>query len=134
MFEISNELGKISFSRNVIYRICMDAAEKSGEARIQNYKGRYTAKKPGLLNAFSQAEEEIEDKDIEISESELGLVITVYIVVRFGVSISGVAETMMDHIYEQMEQLFGEKPAQVRIVVTGTASKTIAKRHIEFSR
>ena len=92
MFEISNELGQIHFSRNVIFRICQDGADKTGDARIQNYKGRYTAKKPGLLNAFSSGDE---DPDaIEIEETELGLVITVYIVVHFGVSISTTANAI----------------------------------------
>ena len=59
---------------------------------------------------------------------------TVYIVVRFGVSISSVANTMIDDIYKQMEDLFGQRPAQVKVIVTGTASRIIAKRHIEFSR
>lgn len=134
MFEISNELGQISFSKNIIYRICLDAARKATDVRIQNYKGRYTTKKPGLLLASAQTEEDIDERDIEIRETELGLVITVYVVVRFGLSMSQAAGVMMDHIYEQMEALLHEKPAQVKIVVTGTASKTIAKRNIEFSR
>ena len=132
MFDRTNEIGKIHFSENVIYKICADAVNKTGDVRIQNYKGRYTAKKPGLLNAFSSGEEDYDD--IELEQTEDSVRITVYIVVRFGVSISNVAAGIIDHIYEQMEEVMGVKPAFVRVIVTGTASKTIAKRHIEFSR
>ena len=132
MFEITNELGQIHFSKNVIYRICSDAAASTGDARIQNYKGRYTTKKPGLLNAFTPAEEDLDD--ILIEESEGAVRITIYIVVRFGVSISGIANDMIDYVYREVESVFGVRPACVTVIVTGTASKTIAKRRIEFSR
>jgi len=132
MFEISNELGQIHFSKNVIYRICHDAAENcDGEVRIQNYKGRYQTKRPGLLTPRTASIEE-EGGAIEIQEADNGITIKVYIVVRFGVSISGAANTMIDHIYREVESVFGQKPLSVTVVVTGTASKTIAKRNIEF--
>lgn len=132
MFEISNDLGKIQFSKNIIYRICADAVYAAGDARIQNYKGRYTTKKPGLLNAFSQGDDDFDD--IVIEEAAEALRITVPIVVRFGVSISAVANAIIDHIYGETEYVLGIKPAFVKVVVTGTASKTIARRNIEFTR
>lgn len=134
MFEISNELGQIHFSKNVIYRICSDAADLcEGNVRLQNYKGRYTTKRPGLLTAFAPSGEDDTDA-VEIQQADNGITIKVYIVVRFGISMNNAANTMFDHIYQEMESLFGEKPLSVTIVVTGTASKTIAKRHIEFIR
>ncbi len=132
MFEMTNELGQIHFSKNVIYRICSDAARSTGDARLQNYKGRYTTKKPGILNPFSQNEE---DEDaVEFVEAGDTLRLTLYVVVRFGVSISATAEAIIDHVYYEIEALFGIPPAHVTVIVTGTVSKTIAKRHIEFSR
>ncbi|MBQ9059799.1 MAG: Asp23/Gls24 family envelope stress response protein [Firmicutes bacterium] len=134
MFEISNELGQIHFSRNVLYRICSDAADLcEGNVRLQNYKGRYTTKRPGLLTAFTPQNEEDPDA-VEIQEADNGILLKVYVVVRFGISMNNAANTMIDHIYQEMESLFGQKPLSVTIVVTGTASKTIAKRHIEFIR
>ena len=132
MFEITNELGQIHFSKNVIYRICSDAVNATGDARIQNYKGRYTTKKPGLLNAFNQ--NEVDEDDILIEESEGAIRITIYIVIRFGVSMSAAADAIIDHVYREMESVLGMRPANVTVIVTGTASKTIAKRSIEFSR
>ena len=40
----------------------------------------------------------------------------------------------IDHVYREMESVLGMRPANVTVIVTGTASKTIAKRSIEFSR
>ena len=124
MFEISNELGQISFSKNVIYKICADAVELcDGNARIQNYKGRYDTKRPGLLTVFSQGDDDLDDVEIQMAGKT-----------RFGVSISATAETIIDHVYEQTQQVFGVRPVSVTVVITGIASKTIARRHIEFSR
>ena len=134
MFEINNELGNIHFSKNVIYRICSDAADLcEGNVRLQNYKGRYTTKRPGLLTAFTPSAEEDADA-VEIQQADNGIIIKVYVVVRFGISMKNAANTMFDHIYQEMELLFGQKPLSDTIVVTGNASKTIAKRHIEFIR
>ena len=127
-------MGQIHFSRNVLYRICSDAADLcEGNVRLQNYKGRYTTKRPGLLTAFTPQNEEDPDA-VEIQEADNGILLKVYVVVRFGISMNNAANTMIDHIYQEMESLFGQKPLSVTIVVTGTASKTIAKRHIEFIR
>ena len=133
MFEISNELGEIRFSKSVIYKICADAVELcEGNARIQNYKGRYSTKRPGLLTAFSQQEEELDDIEIQMADQDVAL--KIHIVTRFGVSISGTANTIIDHVYEQMQEVLGIRPVSVTVVVTGIASKTIAKRHLEFTR
>lgn len=133
MFEISNELGQISFSKAAIFRICEDAVGScDGNVRIQNYKSRYTAKRPGILTAFSSSDEDYED--IELEETAEGIFITVYVVVRFGTSISTAANRIIDHIYAEMESLFGVRPACVTVIITGVASKTIAKRHIEYAR
>ncbi len=133
MFDINNDLGQIHFSRNVIYKICEDAAATAnGAVTILNYKSRYTGRKTGLFSMFSQGEEE--NNDIQIDETDQGVEITVYIVVRFGTSMKAAAEGMINHIYEQMEYVLNQRPAKVKIIVTGTVSKDIAKRHIEFSR
>lgn len=133
MFNISNDLGQIHFSKNVIYKICRDAADScDGAVRIMNYKGRSAAKKPGFMSVISQNEEE--DTDIEIQEMDGRFRIKMYIVVRFGTSISAAADKIIDHIYDQMEALFSKKPSSVTVVVTGIASRDIAKRNIEFSR
>ena len=58
----------------------------------------------------------------------------VYIVVKFGCSISQVTNEIIDYIYDKMETIMGERPEKVTVVVTGSVSKNIARRHIEVSR
>ena len=133
MFEINNDLGQIHFSKNVIYRICSDAVNGTGDARIQNYKGgRYSGKKSGFWGTFGSSEEDFDD--IDIVETGDSVRITIHIVVRFGVSISQTAEAIIDHVYREMASVLGTPPAHVTVIVTGIASKDVAKRHLEFSR
>ncbi|MFQ7473681.1 MAG: hypothetical protein ACLRLX_05695, partial [Anaerovoracaceae bacterium] len=53
---------------------------------------------------------------------------------HFGASIKRNTGKIIDYIYEYMEKIIGIKPKNVKVIVTGTLSKNIAKRHIEVSR
>ena len=57
-----------------------------------------------------------------------------YVVIHFGTSIKRVTEKLIDGIYENLERVMKIKPKTVKVVVTGTLSKNIVKRHIEVSR
>lgn len=132
MLEMKNEIGYIHFSRDVIYRICADAVNQTGEARLHQFRGRYNAKKPVSSYSFVSTEEDYENIQVETTDSSVR--IALYIVVRFGVSISSVANSIIDYIYEEMKKVMGEEPAFVKVIVTGIVSRTIARRQIEFSR
>ena len=49
-------------------------------------------------------------------------------------SIRNITGQIIDSIYDDMEKILREKPKKVTVIVTGTLSKNIAKRHIEVSR
>jgi uncharacterized alkaline shock family protein YloU len=133
MFEIENETGKISFSNSIIYTICTDAADScGGNVTILHYKSRYTSRRTQLLNSFGT--NDTDEPDVVIEEGKDGLKITVYVVVRFGTSMKKAAERIIDHIYTQMEEVMRVRPSKVTVIITGTVSKDIARRHIEFSR
>lgn len=132
MFEAETKWGKIRFSKNVIFRICTEAVKSTGgNAAILNFKGRHKTR-PELFTAEPQIKED--SGDIVLEETDEGLVITLYLVLRFGASTTGTVEHIIDEIYEQVESVMGERPARVNVTVTGTASRDIARRHIEFSR
>lgn len=132
MFELETKWGKIRFSKNVIVRICTEAVRSTdGKAAILNFKGRHKTR-PDLFNAPREIRPD--SGDLIVEETEEGLVITMYLVLRFGASINGTVEHIIDRIYEQVESVMGEPPAKVNVTVTGTASRDIARRHIEFSR
>lgn len=133
MFEVETKYGKISFSQNIINRIVVEAVEKcSGKAAILNYKGKYMNVVPGIASKMNIYDEEA--GGIEIIRAGDGIALRVYIVIKFGSSIRQVTNEIIDYIYEETEKILGERPEKVTIVITGTVSKNIARRHIEVSR
>ncbi len=133
MLNVETKLGDIHFSQNVINRIVVKAIEScDGKAEIMHYKGRYKNVVPGLASKMNLYDEGA--GGIQLNKSQDGVEIKVYIVVRFGVSIKNTTEQIIDRIYDDMQKILQEKPKKVTVVVTGTLSKNIAKRHIEVSR
>ena len=133
MFDHKSKLGEIHFSNNIIYRIVSEAiAEYGGKVEILNYKGKYMNMVPGIASKMNIINEEA--GSIQVKEGEDGPVITVYVVIHFGTSIKKATEKIIDNIYDLMERIMGVKPKTVRVIVTGTLSKNIVKRHIEVSR
>ncbi|MDO4177071.1 MAG: Asp23/Gls24 family envelope stress response protein [Bacillota bacterium] len=121
MLEITNELGDIRFSRNVILRIVDDAVETcDGRVTVHNFKGKYKSVMPG-------------HDGVTYLETPDGVDITVYVVVNFGTSIRENCGRISAYINENVERVMGERPHNVRIVVTGVQSKEIARRNIVFN-
>ena len=120
MFDKETQLGKIHFPVSVIERIIKDAVSAcDGRVSLGNYKGKYRSAISG--GHFS------------VSETEEGLDIVVYVVIAFGAGIGRYSRQMIEYIYDNVENVMGERPHNVRIVVTGVQSKDIARRHIEIT-
>ena len=133
MFDIETKLGEIHFPASTINRIVMEAVEScGGKVDILNYKGKYKNMMPWLASRMNIYKEEA--GGIQVEETEEGMILTVYVVIHFGTSIKRVTEKLIDGIYENLERVMKIKPKTVKIVVTGTLSKNIVKRHIETER
>lgn len=133
MIKKKTKFGDIHFSQNVINRIVINAIQScNGKAELNNYRGKYKNMVPGLASRMNLYDEGA--GGIQLSKEDEGMNITVYIIVRFGVSIKSITKKIIDYIYEYMEKILNEKPKKVTVIVTGTLSKNIAKRHIEVSR
>ena len=133
MFDIETKLGEIHFPASVINRIVIEAVEScNGKVDILKYKGKYKNMMPWLASRMNIYKEET--GGIQVEETEDGMILTVYVVIHFGTSIKRVTEKLIDEIYENMEKVMKVKPKTVKIIVTGTLSKNIVKRHIEVSR
>lgn len=133
MFDIETKLGEIHFPASTINRIVMEAVESCGDkVDILNYKGKYKNMMPWLASRMNIYKEEA--GGIQVEETEEGMILTVYVVIHFGTSIKRVTEKLIDGMYENLERVMKIKPKTVKIVVTGTLSKNIVKRHIEVSR
>lgn len=133
VFEIETKYGKISFSQNLINKIVVGAVEHcGGKAVILNYKGKYMNVVPGIASKMNIYDEEA--GGIEIIRAGSGIAVVVYIVVKFGCSINQITNEIIDYIYDKTETIMGGRPEKVTVVVTGTVSRNIARRHIEVSR
>ncbi len=118
-------LGEINISREAIGQIVQAAAAAhDGKVYLANRRGRT----PGAAAAFGVGDD-IDNIDIEVTGE--GVTLTVYLIVRFGASIREVTTAMQKQIAEQMEILTGEPPLRITLVVVGTLSRQIARRHIE---
>lgn len=133
MFDFETKLGDIRFSQSVINKIVMNAVEDSGgKALLHNFKGKYMNVVPGIASKINLYDEEA--GSIEVIQTEAGLEIKIYVVLRFGTSIKNITGEIIDRIYEYTERILEQKPAKVTVVVTGILSKNIARRHIEVSK
>ncbi len=123
------ELGTISISNLLFAQVIAESF------RIEACKGKvWPAAKKGRqigsekkfnLSEFANA--------IEIEESPYDgrIDIEFSIIIKFGVSISGVCEAAANYIANRIEEKQGKKPHQIKIKVTGVKSKQIAKRNLE---
>ncbi len=138
MFEKETDWGRIRFSKNVVYQICKNAVDScDGAAAIMNYKGKGTNKgrnKGKGLALFQARRRKIDTDDIVIEETEKGLLLTVYVAIRFGTSIAATAEKILDLIAGQMEEMLNVRPLQVKLINTATVSTDLVPRHMEFIR
>ena len=128
MITVDTDLGTITVTKWVIGKIILDVVEEfEGKVIISNYKGKV----PGIVSKIGGMDEV---NTMEINMTEQGLDIRVFVVLRFGTSITRATNLLMDKIYEKIKELTGIAPNSVAIVVTGMISKHIAPRHIEVSR
>jgi len=128
IFTIKTERGKIVITKNAISKIVSNAVnEFEGRVFITNQKGRFF----GIAGRIAGLNE---SGNIEISFSEEGVDIRVFIVVRFGTSIGMVTTKLMDSIHEGVERVMGIEPKSVAVVMAGTISRTMAKRNLEIKK
>ena len=128
MFIVETELGCISIGKSAIGKIITEAVDKfEGRVIISNHKGKV----PGLVSKIGGLDD---IANMEINFGDLGIDIRVYIVLRFGTSITKVTNQLVDEIHEKIKAMTGAEPNSVAVVVTGMISKNLARRHIEVTR
>lgn len=133
MFDIETKLGDIHFSSNIVNKIAEKAVEScGGKAMLHNYKSALKDVMPIMASKMNLYDESV--ASVEVTNSDDGYSMKVYVVIKFGASIKAVTKEIIDSIYDNAEVIIGHKPEKVTVVVTGVVSKNIAKRHIEVSR
>lgn len=128
MITVETDLGTITVNKAAIGKIIIEAARKfDGKVIISNHKGKVPGRVPKLGGM-----DEINHMEIELNEN--GLDIRVFVVLRFGTSITQVTNQMVDEIHNNIKNMTGMEPNSVAVVVTGVLSKHVAPRHIEVTR
>ncbi len=122
---ITNEEGSIILNKPVIGKIVSEVVKNYGEkVYIHNYKNK----------AVSFATKMFADEmnNMEITKGKNGLDVKIYIVIKFGTSISRTVNSLIHDINEEILRITGIETNSISIVVTGVVSKNIAKRKIEI--
>ena len=119
-----NHIGAVSINHSVVDEMIADAfLSCEDKAWLANYQGAVSDVTIRLRNYDALAEK-------VVNMSEKGIFIRLYIMLRFGSSISEVTAGIMDRLaYSILEYL--ELPIDnIEVVVTGILSKNVAKRNI----
>ena len=128
MITVETEFGTITITKSVIGKIITDVIDEfEGKVIISNHKGKV----PGLVSKIGGMDE---ISNMEINLTEQGLDIRIFVVLRFGTSITRVTSQLVDEIHRRVREMTAMEPNSVAVVVTGMISKHIAPRHIEVTR
>lgn len=121
---IDTEYGNIGISRSIISRMVIDA--------VDIYTGKAWLGNAGtVFNIFSNDE----SNNIDIVWNDEGIYINVFLIIKFGTSISRVTNVIIDNIEQNLNMTFGDIPHKIRILITGIESKQqVIKRNIEVIR
>lgn len=128
LLTVETDLGNIVVSKAAMGKIITEAVDRfEGKVIISNNKGKV----PGFVSKIGGMDD---SNTMEINYTEQGLDIRVFVVLRFGTSITQVTNKLVNEIHENVKKMTGMEPSSVAVVVTGMISKKIAPRHIEVTR
>ena len=121
---IDTEYGSIGINKSIITQMVTDAVDAySGKVRLGNAKA--------VFNIFSNDE----SSNIDIVWDDEEIYINIFLIIKFGTSISRVTNGIIDYIEKKIKVTFGDIPHKIRILVTGIESKQqVIKRDIEVVR
>ena len=121
---IDTEYGSIGINKTIITQMVTEAVDAySGKAWLGNAKA--------VFNIFSNDE----SSNIDIVWDDEEIYINIFLIIKFGTSISRVTNGIIDYIEKNIKVTFGDIPHKIRILVTGIESKQqVIKRDIEVVR
>lgn len=125
-----NEFGYISLNKSLLDQICTHALQEQKEnVWLANYKG--PSSDPMIM---FRGFDGIAEKEIRVTEGKI--FIRLYVVVRFGQSISTICEALIGSVRRDIVTLLEipEKDIEdIQIAVTGVLARRLAQRDLEFS-
>lgn len=126
MIKYSTESGKVGINGSVFARIAVETAKGySDRIILTNQKGKPVKTGTGGRESLNF---------IEVVNGKNGRTVTlkVYMIVRFGVSISRLVRQYADNLKSEIKAVTGIEAECVTVCVTGVKSKKIARRELEI--
>ncbi len=124
IYRLETDYGSISLDKAVIVKIITEAINYfDGRVMLSNHRGKVSS----LATKFSGTDDS-SYLDINLDDQSLNL--KIFIVIKLGTSIKRVANQLIDTIKKNIAEMIGIESTTIAIVVTGIASKQVAKRNI----
>lgn len=129
LYKVTTDFGEIIFGNGTIKKIVKDAVSMfNGKVFLSNPKGKIQA----AASKKSSAEGGSGGSGyVEVSFEASDIHIRIYVIIRFGTSISRVTNRLIEKVYEDVSRVMGVAPASISVVVAGTMSKNTKRRNIE---
>lgn len=124
----NSEYGTVKISKHVIDKLVLDALLK--------YENVVTpcsqTGKPLRRGFFSGINDLL--SSVEVRDSDNGIYIFFYTIVKFGESINEVSNAIFDSIEHDFEMFSLSKPVEIKECIKGVQAEHIMKRDVEVSR
>ena len=128
LYQETNEYGVISIDNTFLNQIIRESLKPyEGKAWKANYKGKSSDIfiKLGQIEALA---------DQEIKESERGIYIKIYLIVKFGISLGAVTGAIINNIADVLKNDLELEIDDIEVVITAMMmNKNIVKRDIVYS-
>ncbi len=124
-FVCKTDLGEIEISRSILTHVILEAvSDMDGLVLVSNRKGKLQS-----MNARFGGDAA---DSIEIEEDGERLLIRMYVIMRFGSSMRQLSDQLSERIRKKIVKVTGASPASIILHVTGTLSKRVAPRDLEY--
>jgi uncharacterized alkaline shock family protein YloU len=118
-YEVKTQSGTVALDKAVLGHIIKrETAAFSGKVVLSSAKGKPIGDDVGFFDCAWTEEGAFE--------------LRVFVILRFGISISAVTHTLIRRFRSQIAALTGIRASSVTIVVKGMLSKNISRRHLEI--
>lgn len=112
------------------------ALRKLVDSVIENHKGRVylTNSRGKRMNKVYKSVRGDQASDVQVFVHNGKVSICVYIIIKFGMSISETTDKLIEELRLAYNHVTGKNPWKIKIVITGVMSKKLAKRNIEVEK
>ena len=128
MITITTDMGEITLAKSVIGNIVMDVIDSfDGKVIFSDSKGRVNK----LAYKLGTKEEA---NNIQVEQTENGIDLRVFVVLRFGTSIKDTTNRIINDIRSEVKAATGMTVENLSVVITGMLTKNkLAPRRIEVT-